>query len=143
MEADGRQPHILIVNDTQEILALMQELLEDEGYRVTTSTALLDLTRVKALAPDVIVLEILFEHSEERGWEFLTLARLDPELADVPLVLCTAAIGVVRDEAMAAKLHKLGVRVILKPFNIDELLGVISEVSSEGRARRAAGRQQS
>jgi DNA-binding response OmpR family regulator len=37
MSADGRQPHILIINDTQEILDLMQELLEDEGYRVTTS----------------------------------------------------------------------------------------------------------
>jgi len=37
MNADGRQPHVLIINDTQEILDLMRELLEDEGYRVTTS----------------------------------------------------------------------------------------------------------
>jgi CheY-like chemotaxis protein len=136
MNADGRQPHILIVNDTQEILALMQELLEEEGYRVTISTALLDLGRIKGLDPDVIILELLFEHSEVRGWEFLTLARLDPELAEVPLVLCTAAISVVRDEEMAAKLRQLNVRVVLKPFNIDELLEVIAQVSSEGHTNR-------
>jgi hypothetical protein len=29
MSADGRQPHVLVINDTQEILDLMQELLED------------------------------------------------------------------------------------------------------------------
>jgi hypothetical protein len=32
MSADGRQPHILVLNDTQETLDLMQELLEEEGY---------------------------------------------------------------------------------------------------------------
>jgi CheY-like chemotaxis protein len=45
MSADGRQPHILVINDTQEILDLIQVLLEDEGYRVTTSLALLDMGR--------------------------------------------------------------------------------------------------
>ena len=31
MTADGRQPHILVTNDTQEILDLMRELLEEEA----------------------------------------------------------------------------------------------------------------
>ncbi len=39
MTAEGRQPHILVVNDTQEILDLIQALLEEDGYRVTTSLA--------------------------------------------------------------------------------------------------------
>jgi two-component system response regulator VicR len=128
MGTDGRQPHILIVNDTQEILDLLQELLEEEGYRVTTSMALLDLDKVKALAPDLIIQDLLFEQTQEKGWTFLTLVRLDPQLAQVPLILCTAALHVVRDEEMAEKLRQLGVRVVLKPFNIDELLGVIAEV---------------
>ena len=45
MTAPGRQPHILVIDDTQEILDLMAELLEDEGYRVTCSLALLDIER--------------------------------------------------------------------------------------------------
>jgi CheY-like chemotaxis protein len=128
MSADGRTPHILIVDDTQEILDLLRELLEDEGYRVTTSMALLDLDKVKNLTPDVIIQDLLFEQTQVQGWKFLTLVRLEPELTHIPLNLCTAAVQVVRDEEMAVKLRQLGVRVILKPFHIDELLAVLDEI---------------
>ena len=128
MTADGRQPHILIVNDTQEILDLMQELLEDEGYRVTTSLALLDIGKVRALAPDIIVQDLLFEGTQELGWKFLTLARLDPVLARVPLVLCTAAVRTVNDPEMAEQLNRQGIRVVLKPFTIEDLLTTLDEV---------------
>src|SRR5215216_2705057 len=128
MSADGRQPHILIINDTQEILDLMAELLEDEGYRVTTSLALLDLDKVKALAPDVIVQDLLFEGTQELGWKFLTLVRLDPQLARIPLVLCTAAVRTVNDPEMAELLNRQRIRVVLKPFTIEDLLTTLSEV---------------
>jgi CheY-like chemotaxis protein len=126
MTADGRQPHILVVNDTQEILDLLQDLLQDEGYRVTTSLALLDISKVKTLAPDVIVQDLLFEGMQETGWKFLTLMRLDPELARIPLILCTAAVRTTNDPEMAEQLDRLGVRVVLKPFVIEDLLSAIT-----------------
>jgi two-component system, OmpR family, response regulator VicR len=128
MTANGRQPHILIVNDTQEILDLMQELLEDEGYRVTTSLALLDIDKVKKIAPDVIVQDLLFEGTQELGWKFLTLVRLDPVLARIPLVLCTAAVRTVTNPEMAEQLDQKGIRVVLKPFTIEDLLMTLDEV---------------
>jgi two-component system response regulator VicR len=128
MTADGRQPHILVINDTQEILDLMQELLEDEGYRVTISLALLDIDKVKALAPDIIVQDLLFEGTQELGWKFLTLARLDPVLARVPLVLCTAAVRTLSDPEMAEQLNRQGIRVVLKPFTITDLLTTLDGV---------------
>jgi CheY-like chemotaxis protein len=128
MTSDGRQPHILIINDTQEILDLMQELLEDEGYRVTISLALLDIDKVKGLAPDIIIQDLLFEGTQELGWKFLTLARLDPVLARVPLVLCTAAVRTVNDPEMAAQLDRQGIRVVLKPFTIEDLLTTLDEI---------------
>jgi two-component system, OmpR family, response regulator VicR len=130
MSLVGRQPHVLVINDTQEILNLIQDLLEEEDYQVTTSIALLDLERVKAIAPDIIVQDLLFEQSQEQGWKFLTLARLDPELARIPLVLCTAATQIVNDPRMAEQLDRQGVRVILKPFNLDDLLTALREVST-------------
>jgi CheY-like chemotaxis protein len=128
MSADGHQPHILVINDTQEILDLMQELLEEEGYRVTTSLALLDIAKVKALAPDLIVQDLLFEGVQELGWKFLTLVRLDPDLARIPLILCTAAVRTVNDPEMAEQLDRQGIRVVLKPFTIDDLLTTLTEV---------------
>ncbi len=127
------QPHVLIVNDTREILDLMQQLLEEEGYRVTTSMVLLDLAKTKAVAPDVIVQDIMFEGSQEQGWKYLTLSRLDPELARVPFVLCTAATQYVHDPRMAEHLNRLGVRVVLKPFNIEDLLAALRDVMAANR----------
>jgi CheY-like chemotaxis protein len=131
MTDDGRTPqtapHILLVNDTQEILDLMAELLEDEGYRVTISLALLNSAKVKTLAPDLIVQDLLFEQTQEQGWKFLELVRLDPELAHIPLILCTAAVQTVKEPAMAEQLDRLGVRVVLKPFLIEDLLSAIAE----------------
>ncbi len=67
MAADGRQPHVLIINDTQEILDLMTEILDEEGCRVTTSLEFLNLDKVKAIAPDVILQDLLFEGRQEKG----------------------------------------------------------------------------
>jgi CheY-like chemotaxis protein len=129
MAADNdSRPHVLCVNDTREILDLLRELLEGEGYRVTTSMVLLDLDKTKAVAPDVIVQDIMFEGNQEPGWKYLLLARLDPELARIPVVLCTGATNMVHDERMAAHLDRLGVRVVLKPFNIEDLLTALREV---------------
>jgi two-component system response regulator VicR len=139
MTGDGRQPHVLIINDTQEILDLMQELLEEEGYRVTTSVALLDIAKVKTLAPDVIVQDLLFEGMHETGWKFLTLVRLDPELARIPLVLCTAAVRTVTDPEMAQQLDQKGIRVVLKPFLIEDLLTALHEtLTAQGLIDQAA-----
>lgn len=121
------QPHILVVDDTQEILDLLQELLQ-EGYRVTTSQARLDLAKLKALAPDVIIQELLCESTQEEGWKFLALVRLDPQLARIPLILCTGAVQTVKNPDMAAQLDRLRVRVVLKPFDIEDLLAALRDV---------------
>jgi CheY-like chemotaxis protein len=126
MTVDSRQSHVLIINDTQEILSLMAELLEEEGYRVTTWLALLDMDKVKALAPDVVVQDLLFEGMQETGWKFLQLMRLDPELARIPLILCTAAVRTINEPEMAEQLDRLGVSVVLKPFLIEDLLSAIA-----------------
>ena len=128
MTPEPGQPHVLLVDDTQEILDLMQELLEDEGYRVTPSLALLDVDKIRALAPDVIVQDLFFEGTQEEGWRFLELVRLDPQLARIPFILCTAATCTVNDPAMKAQLDRQGIRVVLKPFSIEDLLTALNEV---------------
>lgn len=128
MTRNGRPPHILVIDDSQEILDLLAELLAEEGYRVTTSQAHMNLERLKTLAPDAIVQDLLFAGTQLEGWRFLTLVRLDPELCRIPLVLCTAAVQTVKDPEMAAQLKQLGVRVVLKPFDIARLLSVLAEL---------------
>ena len=128
---DGRQPHILVINDTQEIIDLMRELLEEEGYRVSTSLEILNLDKVKAVAPDLILQDLLFEGNQEKGWKMLHLMRLDPALTRIPIELCTAAVQTVRDEGMAAQLEQLRVRVVLKPFDLELLLNAVTEALAQ------------
>ena len=125
----ARRAHVLVVNDTQAILDLMRDLLEEEGYQVSVSIQTLDLTRIKALQPDLIIQDLLFaDGSQETGWHFLMMVRLDPELAHIPMILCTAAMDPIKDPDMAENLNRHGVRVLLKPFNIDELVTAITEM---------------
>ena len=134
MTADGR-PHLLVMNDAQEILDLLLHLLEDEGYRVSTARIVLDLERVQGLAPDLIVLDVLFE-KQETGWQFLSMTRLDPHLRRVPIVLCTAAAKPVRE--MEGHLATQNVGVVLKPFDVDQLLREV-EARLTAREREDVG----
>ena len=122
---DGHQARILAINNDQSVLALFRDLLEDEGYRVTTQTYVdRDLAGINALKPDLIVLDYMWA-TEDASWSLLQMLRMDPGTAGIPIVLCTAA---VRDvEALQGHLENMGVRVVLKPFNIDQLVTVIAD----------------
>jgi CheY-like chemotaxis protein len=126
------------MDDTPVILELLQELLEDEGYRVTTSQDVLDLPQIRAMKPDMIMQDLRFAGVQEASGQLLTAARRDPELAHIPIILCTAATREVQDEVMAEQLRRLRVRVVLKPFDIDELLAVLAEalIASHGESTR-------
>lgn len=129
IDQDG--PRLLVVNDSQEIVDLLQDLLVDEGYQVFSSLAVLNLDRIRELAPALIIQDLLFEGMQEKGWNFLTMIRLDPVLAAVPVILCTAAVTTVKDPTMAAQLERLGVSVVLKPFDLEHLVNVIRTVLGE------------
>ncbi|MCC7022075.1 MAG: response regulator [Thermomicrobiales bacterium] len=126
-----RRAHILVINDTVAILELFRELLEGEGYRVTTDgfTVALDamLDRVRQEPPDLIVLDFIIL-DERRGWQFLEALKLDRETREIPVIVCTAAAQMV--EELQTHLDTMGVAVLLKPFDIDALLGIIEKTLS-------------
>ena len=126
MTTPARPRHILVVNDSQEILELFRDLLEEEGYRVSLySYALHDLTEVKKIGPDLIILDFLIG-GEEWGWQFLQKVRLDRETATIPVIVCTAAVQLVRE--LQGHLTEKQVSVILKPFDIDDVLQRVASV---------------
>jgi DNA-binding response OmpR family regulator len=99
---------------------VVKDLLEDEGYNVTIhSKAIRDLEHIKSIAPDLIILDHLMG-AEEYGWQMVQLIRLSRDLATLPLIVCTAAKNMV--EEIQGHLKAKGVTVVLKPFDIDDLL---------------------
>src|SRR4051812_45875103 len=123
MRDEKKPPHILVVNDAQEILQVIKDLLEEEGYTVSVySAAIYDLQQIRNIQPDLVVLDHLIG-GEEYGWQMVQKIRLDRELAELPIVVCTAAVRMAKE--MEGHLKAKNVTVVLKPFDIDELLNAV------------------
>ena len=124
-------PHVVVINDEEDLLALFRELLEGEGYRVSTLTyPTADLADLQILGPDLIILDMLFG-GEDRGWQFLQHLRLTRATAQLPVIVCTAAVRLVREAQ--DYLTDMGIGVILKPFDIDPFLAEVARRLGRGR----------
>lgn len=118
------RPHILVINDTQEILDLFKDILEEEGYRVTLSSfTFQDVHDVERLAPDLIVLDFLIG-GDALGWQMLQKLRMYRPTSNIPIVVCTAALQLVRE--LEGHLRAKGIFVVLKPFDIDDMVSVVA-----------------
>jgi DNA-binding response OmpR family regulator len=116
---------ILVVNDTEEILQAFRDLLEDEGYEVHLSgVAFTNVDGIVRLAPDLIILDYLFGQ-EKAGWQMLQLLRMHRGTAAIPVIICTAATHAVRE--IEGELIARGIRLVAKPFDIDELLAAVRQ----------------
>jgi CheY-like chemotaxis protein len=119
------QPHVLTINNSEDVLTLFRELLGEEGFRVSTQAyALKNLDEVKRLAPDCIILDYMWAE-EDSGWSMLQMLRMDRRTKQIPIVLCTGAVREV--EAMEGHLADMGIRVVLKPFDIDHLVATVNQ----------------
>lgn len=140
----GSPKHILAGDDSPDILALLRDILEGEGYRVSMSDEMLSLPAIRRTGPDLVILDHMLEDGAGSGWELLREIRRDPELAGLPVVVCTGAVQRVR--AQGDELRRLGAQVVLKPFDIDQLLGAIhvfwppaAPLHSDGAGARVDG----
>jgi DNA-binding response OmpR family regulator len=111
---------ILVINDTQEILELFEEILTDEGYEVVLySFATHDTAEIERHHPDLIILDYIFG-TEKLGWQLLQKLKMRADTASIPIIICTAAIREVRD--IEGFLLAKGVTLVPKPFDIDDLV---------------------
>src|SRR6185312_2407818 len=71
---------------------------------------------------DLIILDYVFG-TEKLGWQMLQMLKMYAPTARIPIIICTAAIREVRD--IEPDLLARGIRVVPKPFDLDELLGSV------------------
>lgn len=116
-------PRILVINDTQEILELFRDILEDEGYEVVLySFAITDMREIERIKPDLIIADYLFG-GERTGWQLIQKLKMRRATAKIPVVICTAATMQVRE--IEGYLQAQGIALVPKPFDIDDLLVTI------------------
>lgn len=110
---------ILVVDDEASILALLQEVLEDEDFRVIPAGDGREaLTKALTDPPNLIVTDLMMPIMDGRA---LAHALHDqPTLAEIPILLISAAYTRQVDDSFAA--------VLAKPFTIDEVLASITKL---------------
>jgi CheY-like chemotaxis protein len=133
------RPLILAINSSQDVLNLFKELLSDEGYDVRIQSYMShDLDEIVEMNPELVILDYMWG-GEDSGWSLLQMLKLDPRTKDIPVILCTGAVQQV--EPLDARLAEMGVRVVLKPFDLDELLVAISTTLQTSSATTSANAQ--
>lgn len=124
-EREKRMARILIINDTQELLELFRLILEPEGNEVILSgTPILKVSEIEKIQPDLILLDILFGNRTV-GWQMLEMLKLNRSTATIPVIVCSAASRDVQEQE--GYLVSQQVRVLYKPFDIDNLLTMIQQ----------------
>lgn len=82
---------ILVVDDDTATRALLQELLQQQGYQVDlTSTGVEAIDRARSVPPDLILLDAVMPRVG--GRQMVTVFREDPSLVDVPIVIVSPAV---------------------------------------------------
>ena len=126
------QARVLLIEDDRLIQTLLRDLLEEEGYRVLVADATLDPVDVSQLRPNLILLDLWFGGAAW-GLDWLRELRATPGARCIPVIVCTADARLVQQEA--EQLRALTTGVILKPFDIDD---VVTRVAA-GLSPRVAG----
>jgi DNA-binding response OmpR family regulator len=117
---------ILIVDDEPQVVWMLQFSLEAEGYRTYSARdGRHALAEMRERRPDVVLLDIMMPVMD--GWSVLEEMRNLPE-RDRPRVVVLSARSSMRDRAKAAELG--ADRFMAKPFNMDDLLALLAELSS-------------
>ncbi len=112
---------VLIVEDEEQIAALLCELLEDEGYRAQRAEngrEALDL--LAQSRPDLIISDLMMPVMD--GWAFLRALRGEPEYQRIPVIILSAV------HASAIPQNLSHTVVIRKPFRLDHVASTVGQL---------------
>ncbi|MEM7668012.1 MAG: sigma-54 dependent transcriptional regulator [Pseudomonadota bacterium] len=127
---------ILVVDDEADIRDLISELLSDEGYSSRTAQdADTAFAAIESAPPDLIILDIWLQGSRMDGIEILKTVKRDNP--GIPIVIISGHGNV---ELAVAAVQQGAYDFIEKPFNIDQLLVVVSRALEASRLRRENAR---
>ena len=123
---------ILIVDDEKDIRELVSDILMDEGFIMRkASNSDETFAEINKRAPDLIILDIWLKESKLDGIDILKTVRRDNP--DIPVVIISGHGNI---EIAVAAVKQGAYDFIEKPFNIDQLMVVITRAMETSRLRR-------
>lgn len=119
---DARRRQILVIDDSSELLQSVSTVLDQSGYEVRGAADPDQVfSTLESFTPDLVLCDVMMPHKD--GFELFQEIRSRAEFCELPFVFLTtlsAKEHVLRGKAMGCD------DFLLKPFDIQELLAVVS-----------------
>ena len=123
---------ILIVDDEKDIRELIADILKDEGFSTRLAANSDDcMAEINADPPSLMILDIWLKDSRMDGIDILKSVKRDNP--DIPVVIISGHGNI---EIAVAAIKQGAYDFIEKPFNIDQLMVVVSRAMETSRLRR-------
>ena len=118
------QRKALVIDDDVTIHELLQDLLQSQGFSVTTAaTGEQGLALAREQKPDLITLDVKMPAMD--GWEVLSAIQDDPELARIPVIMISVSDE--REKGIA-----MGAEYLSKPIDRGKLAALLAKHRGDG-----------
>ncbi|MGE5375085.1 MAG: GAF domain-containing protein, partial [Bacteroidota bacterium] len=117
---------ILSIDDDPQVISLYERYLNPKGYHIvplTDSTKVRE--RIRELKPYAITLDIMMPNKD--GWSVLTEIKSDPEMRDIPVVICS----ILEQEDKGFSLGAAD--YLLKPILEEDLVHAMDRLNRDGK----------
>jgi two-component system response regulator PilR (NtrC family) len=125
---------ILVIDDEADIRETFEALLSSAGYEVTTAeSGAAAIERARKTPFDLAITDLRMP--DMSGVDTIaSLRRIDPAL---PVIVVS---GYVSDESAQRCYEEGGIRIVCKPFDIDEVLDLVQAALQDRRSDGHGGR---
>ncbi|MDV7695525.1 response regulator [Chryseobacterium soli] len=110
---------VVLIQDNEDILDIMEQVLEDEGFDVTPSLTTEPIDKIDEIEPDVVIVDDHIK-GNKKGSQVIEELKSDAETEDVSAVLTSTSPDVPK-KAKECKADDY----IEKPFDIDHMIDVV------------------
>lgn len=125
-------PSLLLVDDSDAILALERAILSGHYSLNTASNGREALDKVGRLQPAAVLLDLSMPEMD--GDEVLQKMKADPATTDIPVIIISS------EKSRAEACLGLGAEAFLaKPFRAEDLLSTVAKALENARKRSSAG----
>jgi CheY-like chemotaxis protein len=125
-------PHLLLVDDSEAILAFERATLSAHYQITTASNGVQALEKLNASKPDLVLLDLSMPEMD--GTEVFRRMKESPALASIPVIVVSS------ERERASELLKLGARAYLpKPIRADQLVSTVNGVLEDARRKARVG----
>jgi CheY-like chemotaxis protein len=115
---------IAVIDDDPPTTEMLSEVLTLEGYRVVICLSQVEaVSIIQQERPDLILLD-LWLTTPTGGWTILEELARDPELATIPVIICTALPST--QIQPPPDLQSLPNVILHKPFELDHLFSIVN-----------------